>query len=68
MVETPDGFCVVRLADVHSPDMAQDPIGAAQFRDALTKALDQDMQSPSPPPARPRQAHGEPAMLDSLLQ
>ena len=69
MVETSDGFWVIRLADIATPDMAQDPVGTAQFRDALTKALDQDMQVVFATALRDR---AKPTvnrpMLDSLLQ
>ena len=44
MVETPDAFWVVRLTDISDPDLAQDPVGSAQFREALTRALDQDVE------------------------
>jgi peptidyl-prolyl cis-trans isomerase D len=44
MVETPDGFLVVRLTDITEPDPASDPAGAATMREALTRALDQDVQ------------------------
>ena len=69
MVETVDGFWVVRLADITNPDIAQDPVGSAQFRDALTKALDQDMQVVFATTLRDRaQPRINREMLDSLLR
>ena len=44
MVETPDGFLVVRLTDITEPDPASDPAGAATMREALTRALNQDVE------------------------
>ena len=44
MVETPDGFVVARLDSITDPDPASDPAGAAQMRDALTRALQQDVE------------------------
>ena len=69
MVETPTGFWVIRLTDINDPDMAKDPVGTAQYRDVLTKALDQDVQIAFATALRARakpQVNG--AMLDSLLQ
>ena len=69
MVETADGFWVIRLADITNPDISQDPIGSAQFRDALTKALDQDMQVVFATTLRDRaQPRVNREMLDGLLQ
>ncbi len=69
MVETPEGFWVVRLAGIDDPDPAQDPVGTAQFRDALTKALDQDIQVVFATTLRDRaQPRVNRQMLDSLLQ
>lgn len=69
MVETADGFWVVRLATITTPDIAQDPIGAAQFRDSLTKALDQDMEIVFATTLRDRaKPQVNRAMLDSLIQ
>ena len=69
MVETATGFWVVRLSTITDPDIAQDPIGSAQFRDSLTKALDQDMEVVFATTLRDR---AKPvvnrAMLDSLIQ
>jgi peptidyl-prolyl cis-trans isomerase D len=44
VVETPDGFVVAVLTEIQTPDQNSDPIGFAQVRDALTKAIAQDMQ------------------------
>jgi len=44
MVETPEGFIVARLAQVDDPDPASDPAGAAQIREALARALQQDVE------------------------
>ncbi|MDP9095849.1 MAG: peptidyl-prolyl cis-trans isomerase, partial [Pseudomonadota bacterium] len=69
MVETADGFWVVRLTTITDPDIAQDPIGAAQFRDSLTKALDQDVEIVFATTLRDRaQPQVNRAMLDSLLR
>ena len=69
MVETADGFWVIRLTDITNPDIGQDPVGAAQFRDALTKALDQDMQVVFATTLRDRaQPRVNREMLDGLLQ
>ena len=69
MVETADGFWVVRLAAITTPDIAQDPIGAAQFRDSLTKALDQDMEIVFATTLRDRaKPQVNRTMLDSLIQ
>lgn len=69
MVETADGFWVVRLTTMTTPDIAQDPIGAAQFRDSLTKALDQDMEIVFATTLRDRaKPQVNRAMLDSLIQ
>ncbi|MDT7950520.1 MAG: peptidyl-prolyl cis-trans isomerase [Acetobacteraceae bacterium] len=69
MVETADAFWVVRLTDITDPDIAQDPVGAAQFRDALTKALDQDMEVVFATAQRDRaQPRVNREMLDSLLR
>ncbi len=69
MVETTDGFWVVRLTTITQPDLAQDPIGAAQYRDTLTKALDQDFQIVFATALRDRaKPQVNRAMLDSLIQ
>lgn len=44
MIETPDAFYVMALAEVAAPDLAADPAGAAQIRTALTQAIGQDIE------------------------
>lgn len=44
MIETPEGFAVVRLAQIVDPDPAKDPAGAAEAREAMTRSLGQDVQ------------------------
>jgi peptidyl-prolyl cis-trans isomerase D len=45
MVETPDGFVVAVLADIQEPDPKADPVGYGQVRDALTKAIGDDIET-----------------------
>jgi peptidyl-prolyl cis-trans isomerase D len=44
MVETADGFLVAVLREVQTPDPAADPIGYGQVREALTRAIGNDME------------------------
>ena len=44
MIETPDAFYVMALGEVKAPDPAADPLGTAQIRTALTKAIGQDIE------------------------
>ena len=44
MVETPDGFMVAVLREVQTPDPAADPVGYGQLREALTRAVGNDME------------------------
>jgi peptidyl-prolyl cis-trans isomerase D len=44
MVETQDGFIVAVLTDIDDPTPTTDPIGYGQVRDALSKAIGQDIQ------------------------
>lgn len=44
MIETPEGFYVLELADVSTPDAAADPLGSGQIKGALTQALGQDIE------------------------
>lgn len=44
MVETPEGFYVMALAETTVPDPAADPAGTAQLRTALTQAISQDVE------------------------
>jgi peptidyl-prolyl cis-trans isomerase D len=45
MVETPDGFVVAVLADVEEPNRDKDPIGYGQVRDALARAVGDDIEA-----------------------
>lgn len=45
MVETPDGFIVAVLESVKAADPAADPIGFGQTRDALVKAMADDIEA-----------------------
>ncbi len=44
MIEAPDAFYVVSLAEIVAPDPAADPLGTAQIRTALTQAIGQDIE------------------------
>ena len=69
MVEIPDGFVVVRLAEITDPDMASDPAGAAQIREALTRAIDQDVEIVFASALRQRaQPRINRTMLDNLIE
>jgi hypothetical protein len=45
MVETPDGFLVAVLAGINPADPVADPIGYGQTRDALLKAMSDDIEA-----------------------
>ena len=45
MIETPDGFVVAVLVDIQEPDPKSDPVGFGQVKDALARALGEDMQA-----------------------
>ncbi len=45
MLEDADGFLVVKLAAIESPDPAADPAGAGQIRTALNQAIGGDIQA-----------------------
>lgn len=45
MVETPDGFMVAVLTEIQEPDPKADPVGFGQVKQALAKAMGEDMQS-----------------------
>jgi peptidyl-prolyl cis-trans isomerase D len=45
MVETPDGFIVAELVELQQADPNADPIGYGQMRDALAKAIGDDVQA-----------------------
>jgi len=44
MIETPEGFYVMALGEVATPDPAADPLGTSQIRTALTQAIGQDIE------------------------
>jgi peptidyl-prolyl cis-trans isomerase D len=45
MVETPDGFVVAQLVEIQQPDPKADPVGFGQVRDALSRAIAQDLET-----------------------
>lgn len=44
MIETPEGFYVISLAEVKAPEAAADPLGTAAIKTALTQAIGQDVE------------------------
>lgn len=44
MIEAPEGFYVMALAEIAAPDPATDPLGTAQIRTALTQSIGQDIE------------------------
>lgn len=69
MVETPTGFVVVRLAGIVDPDPALDPAGMAQLREAMTRAIDQDVEIVFASALRDRaQPRVNRALLDNLIE
>ncbi|MBU6499923.1 MAG: peptidyl-prolyl cis-trans isomerase, partial [Rhodospirillales bacterium] len=69
MVQTADGFTVAVLTRIDDPDPNADPIGFGQVRDALTKALGDDVQSVLTIALRDRaQPTINKALLDSVTQ
>ncbi len=69
MVETAEGFIVVRLTDIHVPDPAADPAAAGQLRDALDRALGQDVTVAFATALRDRaKPRVNRALLDSLVE
>jgi peptidyl-prolyl cis-trans isomerase D len=69
MIETPDGFTVAVLDHVDNPDPAADPIGYGQIRDALVKAMSDDIETVFTTAVRDRaQPRINRAQLDSLAQ
>jgi len=44
MIELPEGFYVLALGGVATPDPATDPVGTSQIRTALTQAIGQDIE------------------------
>lgn len=45
MLELPDGFVIVKLVSVASPDPASDPAAATQIRTELTQSITQDVDT-----------------------
>ena len=69
MVETPEGFAVVRLAEIVNADPAKDPAGAALARQALTQSLDSDVEVIFASALRERtQPKVNRTMLDNLVE
>ncbi len=69
MVETAEGFIVIRLTDVKEPDPAADPAAAAQLREALDRSLAQDITVVFATGLRDRaQPRVNRTMLDSLVE
>ncbi len=69
MLEQPDGFLVVKLVGISSPDPMTDPLGAAQMRMALARSLDQDMEITYAAALRDRaKPRVNQALLESLIQ
>ncbi len=70
MVETPDGFVVVRLAEIADPDPATDPAGrGADPRGAHPRASTRTSRSCSPPRcATARSPRVNRTLLDSLTE
>jgi len=69
MVETPDGFTVAVLAEIQRADPNADPIGFGQVRDALGRAIADDIQAAATVAMRDR---GDPrinrAVADRIAQ
>jgi peptidyl-prolyl cis-trans isomerase D len=69
MVETPDGFVVAVLAESQEPDPAADPVGYAQIRGALTRAMGNDAEQVFAGALRDRvRPRINQSMLDTLIQ
>jgi peptidyl-prolyl cis-trans isomerase D len=69
MVETATGFVVARLADIVAPDSAADPAGTAQMREALARAMQQDVEAVFANTLRDRaQPRINRTLLDSVIQ
>jgi peptidyl-prolyl cis-trans isomerase D len=68
MVETPDGFVVAILTQIEAADPNADPIGYGRTRDALTRALGDDVVNIFTTAVRDRaRPRVNRAMLDSLV-
>jgi peptidyl-prolyl cis-trans isomerase D len=69
MIETKDGFIVAQLAAIDDPDPAADPAGMGQLKDALTRAVADDLEITFASAVRDR---GKPELnrtqLDSIVQ
>ena len=69
MIETPDGFLVAVLREVQSPDPAADPVGYGQVREALARAIGNDMEAVVATAARTRATpHVNRQALEQLVQ
>jgi len=69
MVETPDGFLVAELVQIQQADPNADPIGYGQLREALAKAIGDDVQAVLTMALRERASPKvNPTQLDSLAQ
>ena len=69
MLEQPDGFLVVKLVGVSSPDPLTDPVGTAQMRTALTRSLNQDLEITYAAALRDRaKPRVNQSLLESLIQ
>lgn len=69
MLEQADGFLVVKLVGVMSPDPLTDPVGTAQMRTALTRSLNQDLEMVYAAALRDRaKPRVNQALLESLIQ
>ncbi len=44
MIEVPEGFYVMALGEIATPDPVADPLGTGQIRTALTQAIGQDIE------------------------
>jgi peptidyl-prolyl cis-trans isomerase D len=69
MVETPDGFVVAVLSRVIEADPNADPIGYGQIRDALTKAMGDDVEGVLTMALRARaEPRVQPDAINSIVQ
>jgi len=69
MIETPEAFYVLALAEVTAPDPAADPLGTAQIRTALTQAIGQDIELTFAATLRDRaNPQVNRSLLDSMVQ
>jgi peptidyl-prolyl cis-trans isomerase D len=69
MVQTPDGFLVAQLIGISSPDIATDPVGAAQMQTALNQSIGQDIEMTFAAALRDREKPTiNQQLVDSLIQ